>query len=295
MTTETANSPADERPTLVLGASGLAGKAIVSAAQQRGRRIVTASRQDSDYSIDVENVRHMISLIEQVNPSAVINSVADINLKRCEENPGQTWCVNARPAAILADLSRLMGFRLIHISTDHYFSGDGPARHDENAPVTLLNEYARTKYAAESLALTAPNCAILRTNIVGLHPTRETGFARWALNVVRNDAEAVLFDDQYVSSIDIWSFAECVWDICATGFCGIVNVGSRDVFSKADFVLSLATQEGKTLTRAKIGSVGIQDVRRPDSLGLDTARVETLLTRQMPSLNDVITAIRDRA
>ncbi len=55
----------------------------------------------------------------------------------------------------------------MQISTDHYFCGQGDLKHDESAPVTLLNEYARTKYAGEAFALTNPEACVIRTNVVG--------------------------------------------------------------------------------------------------------------------------------
>ena len=111
--------------------------------------------------------------------------------------------------------------------------------------------------------------------------------------MIRNDLDATLFDDQFVSCIDVWSFAACLLDLNDRGFRGVINVASRDVFSKAGFALALAEAQGKRMTRAKIGSVGIQSTPRPDSLGLDVVLAETILGRSMPGLEQVVAAVHN--
>lgn len=273
----------------------MAGRALVTNGRRRGYVVTGASRNGSDVSLDVENTTVLQSTVRELRPDIIINTVAEVSVARCEEDPGRSWRINARPVAFLADLSRELGARMVHVSTDHFFSGDGPRRHTEGAPVTLLNEYARTKFCAEALALTWNNSVVVRTNIVGLRPSRCDSFAEWCLNVIRNDLEATLFDDQFVSSIDVWSFADCVFDLAESQFCGLINVGSREVFSKATFAAALAELEGKTLTHAKIGSVGIQATQRADSLGLDVSLAENILGRRMPALAEVVAAIHRHA
>lgn len=284
-----------ERPVLILGASGMAGRALVVAGRQRGYSVVGASRTGSDVELDVQDAAQLQAVVADLKPGLIINTVADVLVGRCEEDPGRSWRINARPVSFLAELSRKYASRLVHISTDHYFSGAGDKKHKEDAEVVLLNEYARTKFAAEALALTWSNAVVVRTNIVGLRSSGPQSFAEWCLDIIRNDREATLFDDQFVSCIDIWNFAETVLDLSETTFTGVVNVASRDVFSKADFAFALAKAEGKSLTKAKVGSVNIQTTSRPDSLGLDVGLVESILQRKMPSLEDVVTAIHDHA
>ncbi len=284
-----------ERPVLILGASGMAGRALIATGRQRGYSVVGASRTGSDMELDVQDTGRLQAAIGDLKPGLIINTVAEVLVGRCEEDPGRAWQINARPVSFLAELSRKYGSRLVHVSTDHYFSGDKDKKHKEDAEVVLLNEYARTKFAAEALALTWSNSVVVRTNIVGLRTGGHESFAEWCLDVIRNDREATLFDDQFVSCIDIWNFAETVFDLSETTFTGLVNVASRDVFSKAEFAFALAKAEGKSLTKAKVGSVSIQTTSRPDSLGLDVDLVESILQRKMPSLQDVVTAIHVHA
>jgi dTDP-4-dehydrorhamnose reductase len=271
---------------LVLGDTGLAGAALVSAARARGLEVTGASRR-GEHRLDLRDAAAVADLLRALRPTLVVNAAALVSVADCERDPAQAWLVNARPAALLADYARTAQIRFVQVSTDHFYGGDGRRAHREDEPVVLLNEYARAKYAAEAFALTAPDALVLRTNIIGLRSATGGSFGEWALGVIEADQEATLFEDQFVSILDVWSFAEGVLDLAASGAAGVVNLASREVFSKAELVEAAAAALGRELTRARRGSVGTLDVRRPDSLGLDVARAEAILRRRLPDLRAV--------
>jgi dTDP-4-dehydrorhamnose reductase len=135
---------------------------------------------------------------------------------------------------------------------------------------------------------------VLRTNILGLKSGTGASFGEWALDLILNDRPATLFADQFVSTLDVWSFASALLDLAAADASGVVNLASRQVFSKADLVQAMAHALGRVLTRAKAGAVASQAVRRPDSLGLDVSRAEGILGRRLPNLNEVAATMAGR-
>jgi len=271
------------RRLLVLGDTGLAGRAIMREARARGLTVVGASRR-GERPVDICDAGALRALMGEVAPSLMINAAALVSVADCEKDPGRAWMVNARAVALIAQAAGDLGVRLLHISTDHFYSGDGRRAHREDEPVVLLNDYARTKYAAEAFALTAPDALVVRTNLLGLKSATGGSFGEWARGVIEEDAEATLFEDQFVSILDIWSVAEGLLDLAVSNAKGVVNLASSEVFSKAELVEALAVASGRTLTRARRGSVGRLDVRRPDSLGLDVSRAEAVLGRRLPGL-----------
>ncbi len=281
---------------LILGATGLLGAALCEAAAARGLTVLAAARQGAALAVDIGDAATLTALLQDQRPDWILNAAAQASVDACERDPDQAWRVNARPCAILADHARRAGARLVHVSTDHFFSGDGKARHGEDAPVRLLNEYARAKYAGEALALTDPGALVVRTNMVGLRSRQGTSFGEWAVRLIETDGEGVLFADQYVSLLDVWSLADALLDLAArSDAAGRLNLASSEVFSKAEFVLALAETLGKPLTRARVGSPrGALDVARPDSLGLDASRAEALLGRRLPNLKQIVQAVADR-
>jgi dTDP-4-dehydrorhamnose reductase len=275
---------------LVLGDTGLLGSAVLSAARGHGLTAWGASRR-GEVRLDIRDQAALSDTVATLRPSLIVNAAALVSIPACEADPGEAWAVNARPAAVLARAARAVGARVVHISTDHYFLGDGKKAHGEDAPVTLVNEYARSKYAAEALALTHADTLVVRTNMIGL----SASFGAWARDVIERDEAATLFEDSFVSILDIWTLSEAILDLGAGEAAGRLNVGSREVFSKADLVRALAAAMDRTLTRAVSGSVTDTDVPRPDSLGLDVRKAEALLGRRLPTLKAVATRFAKEA
>jgi dTDP-4-dehydrorhamnose reductase len=271
---------------LVLGDTGLAGTAILQAARARGLEATGASRR-GERQVDLADADAVRALLRELSPVVVINAAALVSVADCERDPAGAWMVNARPAAVIAEVARQAQIRFVQVSTDHFYSGDGRRAHREDEPVVLLNDYARSKYAAEAFALTAPDALVVRTNILGLKSATGGSFGEWALKLIESDGEGTLFDDQFVSILDIWSFAEGLLDLAASDEQGLINLASSEVFSKAELVEAVAAAMHRPLTRARRGSVGVLEVRRPDSLGLDVARAEAVLGRSLPGRRTV--------
>lgn len=284
---------------LILGASGMLGQALMRACRQRGIDAIGVARRAHplvDMTFDSLDDAALTQAIVQTRPGVVINAAALVNLTACEADPGAAYRINARLPAQLANLSHEHGFHLVQISTDHFYAGDGAALHDETAPVHLLNEYARTKYAGEAFALTAPGAWVLRTNLVGFRggqaqPAQPT-FVEWALDGLTRRQPMTLFADYFTSSIAVQLFSDLLLDALPQRPSGLLNLASREAISKQTFIESLAQAAGLDASACSIGSVAaLPGARRADSLGLDVRRAETLLGRAMPTLSDTIAVL----
>jgi len=280
---------------LVLGATGLLGQAMLAQGRMRGWACIGAARSRADHIVDVTDHEALSTLVREISPSVVVNCAANTSHEACESDPGGAYAINARTASVLAELSFELDSRLVHISSDHFFTGNGAALHSESAPVRLLNEYARSKYAGEAFALTAPASLVVRTNFVGLRGWRNRpSFAEWALDAIEQSRPIVLFDDYFTSSIHSDACAGAVLDLLQIGATGLINVASSEVASKRTFIEALATAANVELAHVSVASVVGLTPRRAESLGLDVARAERMLDRSLPNLDETVHAILDQ-
>ncbi|MBQ6516177.1 SDR family oxidoreductase [bacterium] len=277
----------------VIGSTGLLGQALIKESKKRGLDIVGIARTDADFDIDITNDSELEQFLQKNRFDVVINTVAIVNHKICDDFPEKAYIVNARPSAILAELSKMLGFKYVYISTDGYFSGDKNKKHNENSPVEFFNEYARTKYCGERFALTNPNSLITRTNIVGFKGADVPTFFEWALNAVKNQDEMTLFDDYFTSSISVAQFSSALFDLINKNATGLYNVASSEVSSKKQFIEKMAEVFGLDLKNAKTGSVASLNSKRADSLGLDVTKAESLLGYKLPDLKEVLTKLKE--
>lgn len=278
----------------VFGASGMLGQALCRAAARRGFDVTSVDLKGSQVALDIRNDVDLETFFGANTFDCVINCCAIVNHAFCDQHPDEAYRLNARPSAVLANLAEEKGFKYVYISTDGYFSGDGNGKHDECAPMVLLNEYARTKYAGEVFTTRNPQALVTRTNIVGFrgNPDQPT-FVEWALAALKKREPMTLFTDYYTSSISVTQFAEALFDLLPTDPCGTLNLASSQVSSKAEFITALAKAFGFSLDNAKAGSVtSLTQSKRADSLGLDVSKAERLLGRPLPGLDEVIAQLR---
>lgn len=286
---------ADKR-VFILGSTGMLGQALIQEARRRGIDVYGGARRNADVSLNITDNISLIREITRFNPDIIINTVAQTNLELCELNPLDAYLVNAAAVANIASYCQSRSIKFVQISTDHYYRDHLSSLHAEDHPVLLLNHYAKTKFAGEAYAATAPGSLIIRTNIVGFRnwPAIPT-FVEWAIQALSEKKKITLFTDFYTSSIDTTNCAKCVLDLIDLNSQGIINVGAREPVNKADFILCLAKKLGLPTDQCQFGSVSClpSSVVRANSLGLDVRRVESLLNRTMPNLNDVIDSLTD--
>lgn len=276
---------------LILGATGLLGQAMMAEGEARGWDVTGAARKRAGLSLDVRDLEAIRAGVRQARPDAIINCAALVDVGRCEADPGLAYLVNARPLAVLSSLTRGTGQILVQISTDHFFTGDRAALHGEDAAVSLVNEYARSKYAGEAFARLDAESLIVRTNIVGRRgwPGQPT-FAEWVIDSLEATAEIVRFTDSFASSMHARDCAAAVFELVAASATGTLNVGAREVSSKDEFIRALADELG-VIPRGRPGTVADLVPPRAQSLGLDVSQAERRLGRRLPTLDETVRAV----
>jgi dTDP-4-dehydrorhamnose reductase len=279
---------------LILGASGLLGQAMTTACARRGWRTVGISRSTGVDLAAMVDQAVLADELDRHHADVLVNAVAQTDLAACADDPASAWRLHAGLPAMLALWASARGLPWIQVSTDHYFCGAGAARHDEGAPVTLVNEYSRSKFAGERAALSSPSALVVRCNIVGRRgwPGRPS-FAEWMAGSLAAGKSISAYSDVWTSSLEATQAAALMLDLLDIGVRGLVNVGMHQPCSKAAFVRRFAEAAGRdpALVRATVRPPG--GLARADSMGLDVSLAESLLGRSMPNTETVIQALVD--
>lgn len=278
----------------ILGSTGMLGYALMKEANLRKLEVTALARRDAEICLDVTDSEALKRVIQSERPDVVINTVAVVNLEKCEKDPAYSYLVNARPSSILADICDKLGIYYIYVSTDHFYTHDGERKHGEDHPITIVNEYARTKYAGECFTTINPSALVVRTNIVGFHYHKfeQPTFVEWIIKSIETRAEITMFYDYIASSIDVRRFSQALFDLIEKKTTGILNVACRDAKSKKAFIEAMASHLRQELQNARSESVlSLRGVPRAASLGLDVTRAERILGYALPTFDQVISSL----
>ena len=159
-------------PILVLGATGMLGRAVAEALAARGLRHAVVGRDTVDLS-------RQATFISGIAPGTrlVINCTGWTNVDAAEAHEAEATVVNGTGVGELAEHCRQIGATLVHYSTDYVFAGQASAPYAVDHPRAPLNAYGRSKAVGEALIeRSGADYILIRTSWV---------YAPWGKNFVR--------------------------------------------------------------------------------------------------------------
>ena len=279
---------------LLFGATGMAGSSIKRELLKRNVPVVGASRSGSDLTCDIEDENQIARVMCCERYDAVINAAAQIDINKCEQDPLESWKVNAKAVSVITNLCNELDVPFLHISTDHFYNYGDNYPHKEIDPIFCVNEYARHKFAAESFALNYPGSLVLRTSILGKNTKSRRSLVDWAIDSLLKQKEVELFCDAWTSSLDVETFSKYAIELfLERNHRGLLNLASSEVYSKEQLIRKLADMLKIDHTRCLSGSVKSLS-NRPNCLGLDTSVAQKILGKRLPDMDAVCTNLVNR-
>jgi dTDP-4-dehydrorhamnose reductase len=225
--------------------------------------------------------------LDRLAPDLVVHTAGLADVDRCEADPALAREANALLARNVAVASASRSIRLVHISTDHLFTGSRPLV-SEAVPPQPLNEYGRSKQLAEQWVLDAcPDALVIRTNFFGWgHATRQS-FSDWIIQSLRAGRTLSAFADVHFTPILADRLALWVHELSARGATGTFNVCGDERVSKHEFALRLVAQFGlpPLVRRSSIDDAALR-APRPRDMSLDNTKARQALGRTTGRLED---------
>lgn len=134
-------------------------KVIVTGANgQLGRAINQQYADSTEYELintdvgelDITSIDRVMEFARDIKPCAIINCAAYTAVEKCEQEEDLAFRINAVGARNLSIAASETGARLVHVSTDYVFDGNGSRPYRETDPTGPQGAYGRTKLAGEN-------------------------------------------------------------------------------------------------------------------------------------------------
>ncbi len=228
---------------LVLGAAGMLGHKLCQILPQQGLDVAATVRGDAaayaQYDgvfdnvelisdVDVLNEGRVDSVIEQVDPAVIVNSVGIVKQLKEAADPYFSVGINSWLPHRLARLCQEQQRRLIHISTDCVFEGT-EGNYREDSPSTAVDLYGKSKYLGETSS-TETAAVTLRTSIIGRElKTPGHGLLEWFLS--QEGAAVRGFRQAIFSGLTTHELADVITRVIrdAPGLNGVYHVASTPI------------------------------------------------------------------
>lgn len=143
---------------LITGANGMLGQDVARDFRDAGHVAVGVGRGD----LDITDARACEAAL--VGFGWVVNCAAYTAVDLAQIDEAAAFRVNSEGAANLARAAHRAGARMLQVSTDYVFAGDGVTPYAEDAPLAPRTAYGRTKAAGEwATRAECPDALIVRT------------------------------------------------------------------------------------------------------------------------------------
>lgn len=208
---------------------------------QLGRAINIEYANDSEYEmvntdvaeLDITNISAVMKFVEEVKPYAIINCAAHTNVNACESEQDLAYKINAIGPRNLSIAARKYGAKLVHISTDYVFPGDGNKPYTEFDPVGPQSMYGATKLAGENFVKEfADKYFIIRT--AWLYGDGKN-FVKTMLGLAKTNDTVKVVHDQVGSPTSAKELAKAIKALLPTDNYGLFHGTCEGVCSWAEF------------------------------------------------------------
>lgn len=136
---------------LVTGCNGQLGRAVRKEYTQDGVAFINTDVVEGDgvISLDITDIDAVLELVRAEKPDVIINCAAHTNVDKCEEQWDLAYKINAIGPRNLSIAATEADAKMIHVSTDYVFEGNGTRPYTEFDEPNPVSAYGKTKLEGE--------------------------------------------------------------------------------------------------------------------------------------------------
>ena len=240
---------------LVVGASGMIGSTVFRVMIEKNdwqvfgtvrdesvKRFFSASISERLIAdVDVEHSDSLVKLLDQMRPDVVVNCAGLTKHKPAADDPLVSIPINTLMPHRLSGLCKLVGARLIHVSTDCVFSGEKGGYVEEDFP-DARDVYGKSKALGE---VNEHHTVTLRTSTIGHELQSQFGLLDWFLS---QEVRCKGYSRAIFSGLPTVVFAQVVRDIVIPNkeLSGLYHVAAKPI-NKFDLLHLIASVYGKSI------------------------------------------------
>lgn len=224
---------------LVTGAKGQLGTDLMNELNRQGLEAIGVDIEEMDIT-DAESCRRVIS---REKPDAVIHCAAYTAVDAAEDNVELCSRINGQGTRNVAQACRDQGIKLMYISTDYVFDGQGTRPWEPDDPRDPLNVYGETKYQGE-LAVEELLDQYFTVRIAWVFGLAGKNFIKTMLRLGQELGAVSVVDDQIGSPTYTYDLARLLVDMIQTDRYGRYHATNEGICSWYEFACEIFRQAG---------------------------------------------------
>lgn len=272
---------------LVTGVKGQLGFDVVNELTKRGHEAIGVDIAE----MDITDKLSVDTVISSVRPQAVIHCAAWTAVDAAEDNEDKVRAVNATGTQYIADACKKIGAKLMYISTDYVFDGQGTTPWQPDCKdYKPLNVYGQTKLEGElAVANTLDKYFIVR--IAWVFGVNGKNFIKTMLNIGKTHDTVRVVNDQIGTPTYTYDLARLLVDMIETDKYGYYHATNEGGYiSWYDFTKEIYRQAGYSTKVIPVSTqeYGLSKAARPFNSRLDKSKLIENGFKPLPTWQDAL-------
>lgn len=269
---------------LVTGVNGQLGYDVVNELTKRGHEAVGVDVEEMDIT-DAERVEKVIL---KESPEAVIHCAAYTAVDPAEEKESLCRKINTEGTANISKICGKLNIKMMYISTDYVFDGEGEHYWQPDEERNPLNVYGQTKYEGE-LAVERDVEKFFIVRIAWVFGINGKNFIRTMLDLGKSHKELSVVDDQVGSPTYTLDLARLLVDMIETEKYGRYHATNEGICTWYEFAKEIFRQTGMDV---KVNPVTSDEfptkAKRPHNSRMSKDKLEEQGFERLPLWQDAL-------
>lgn len=269
---------------LVTGVTGQLGYDVARELEKRHIEYKGTGSREMDIS-DAEAVKRVITAY---HPDAIIHCAAYTAVDKAEDDYGRAMDVNAKGTLAIAKAAKEIDAKMLYISTDYVFNGQGTEPFTVDAATAPLNVYGLTKlFGEEAVQMELSKYFIVRISWV--FGKNGNNFIKTMLRLGQTHEELTVVSDQWGSPTYTADLAPLLCDMISTDAYGIYHATNEGITNWAEFAAYIMEQAHLPCKVRPIPSSDYPTKAvRPLNSRLDKSSLDKAEFRRLPDWKDAL-------
>jgi dTDP-4-dehydrorhamnose reductase len=268
----------------VTGVKGQLGFDVVNELKKRGHEAVGVDIDEMDIT-DKDSVNRVI---RAAAPDAVIHCAAYTAVDAAEENEEVCRNVNAKGTEYIAGVCQELDIKMMYISTDYVFNGQGDRPWEPDDEREPLNVYGETKYEGE-LAVEDNLSKYFIVRIAWVFGVNGKNFIKTMLNLGKTHDKLTVVADQTGSPTYTYDLARLLADMIETEKYGRYHATNEGLCTWYEFACEIFKQAGMDVKVEPVSSDQYPaKAKRPSNSRMNKDKLEENGFLRLPSWQDAL-------
>lgn len=267
----------------VTGVKGQLGYDVMNELEKQGLEGIGVDIDEMDIT-DADQVN---KVIKEAAPDAVIHCAAYTAVDAAEDNEEICRKVNAQGTENIAKVCEELDIKMMYISTDYVFNGQGKRPWEPDDEREPLNVYGQTKY--EELAIEEHVKKFFTVRIAWVFGVNGKNFIKTMLNLGKTHDHLTVVNDQTGSPTYTYDLARLLVDMIQTDKYGRYHATNEGLCTWYEFACEIFKQAGMDVSVAPVSSDEYPaKAKRPSNSRMDKSKLTANGFQPLPTWQDAL-------